>query len=105
MLRPEPVGVTENSVDSKTFFRYNVVMVEEAQANKTEDELLTIQDAAKEADLTEAAIRNAIYRGKLSTIEKYGRKLIRRVDFNFYRQCTKVGRPPLYKAENSQATE
>jgi hypothetical protein len=68
-------------------------MVEETHNSTAESELMTIQEAAKEADLTEAAIRNAIYRGKLSTVEKYGRKLIQRPDFEAYRQASKMGRP------------
>jgi hypothetical protein len=58
------------------------------------DEMLTIQEAAIRAGVTEQAIRNAIYRGKLAVTEKYGRKLIRDTEFEEYRKNTKMGRPP-----------
>jgi DNA-directed RNA polymerase specialized sigma24 family protein len=57
------------------------------------DELMTIQEAAAETGLTESAVRNAIYRGRLSTVEKYGRKLLPRNAFERYRSELKMGRP------------
>lgn len=54
---------------------------------------LTVQEAAEETGLTEDAIRKAIRRGKLPIVEKYGRKLIPRKDFDAYRQTVKPGRP------------
>jgi hypothetical protein len=65
-----------------------------------ETELLTIKEAAQEAQVTEQAIRNAIYRGKLTTTEKYGRILIERDVFNRYRAETKMGRPTKRPSDN-----
>jgi len=65
----------------------------ETGENKERRDLITIQEAAAEAGLTEAAIRNAVYRGKLAVTEMYGRKLIDRVAFEEYRRNTKMGRP------------
>lgn len=56
--------------------------------------LLTVPEAAAEANLTTAAIRNAIYRGKLPAKQIYGRLVIERAAFEQYRQTTKMGRPP-----------
>ena len=59
--------------------------------------MLTVQEAAQEAGVTEAAIRSAILRGRLPHVEKYGRKLITRRDFDAYRQVAKPGRPTGYE--------
>jgi len=58
-----------------------------------EDEMLTVTEAAERAGVSEQAIRNAIYRGRLTVTERYGRKLIRRSEFDEYRRNTKMGRP------------
>ena len=55
--------------------------------------MLTVQEAAREAGITETAIRSAILRGRLPHVEKYGRKLINRQDFDKYRETAKPGRP------------
>jgi excisionase family DNA binding protein len=55
--------------------------------------LLTVQDAAREADLTEDAIRKAIQRGRLPIVEMYGRMLIAREAFEAYRKTARRGRP------------
>lgn len=57
------------------------------------DCFITVQDAAKQAGVTEAAIRNAIYRGKLPTVRKYGRNLIPLEAFSTYRANARPGRP------------
>ncbi len=56
------------------------------------DDLLTVQDAAKESCVEISAIYNAIYAGKLV----YARRspyLIRRADLENYRKSARVGRP------------
>jgi excisionase family DNA binding protein len=65
-----------------------------------EQELLTVHEAAEQANVTQAAIRNAIYRGKLPAKQIYGRLLIARKEFEKYRAETKIGRP---KQEKQQA--
>jgi len=63
------------------------------------DELLTVQDAAKELGVTDISVRAALNDNRLPFIEKYGRKLITRGDVEAYRQRTqpegkpRVGRP------------
>jgi hypothetical protein len=56
-------------------------------------DLLTVQDAARESGLTEDAIRKALLRKALPFVVLYGRKLIRREDWNAYRHNLKRGRP------------
>ena len=55
---------------------------------ETED-YLTIQEAATELQVSDAAIRAAILEGRLPHVEKYGRKLISRADLDAYRQRTR----------------
>lgn len=62
-------------------------------SDEGERKFLTIQDAAREAGISEQAIRNAIYRRRISTVEMYGRLLIDRAAFEAYRKNTKMGRP------------
>jgi len=66
-----------------------------------EEEFLTVPEAAIRAGISEQAIRNAIYRGKLAVTEKYGRKLIRTLEFEEYRRNTKMGRPSLSRVQAS----
>ena len=61
--------------------------------NRKDAELLTVREAAQEVGLTEPAVRNAIYRGRLAAIQKYGRTLIERGEFERYRASIKMGRP------------
>lgn len=63
--------------------------------------MLTVQDAAREAGLTEDAVRKAIAQGRLPHTVMYGRKLIRREDFNSYRATAKPGRPPKSTSESA----
>jgi len=65
---------------------------------KENPDMLTVTEAAQEAGVTQSTIRNAIYRGRLPATQHYGRQLIRRRDFEAYRQTAKVGRP--VKSEN-----
>lgn len=64
-----------------------------------EETLLTVQQAAAELGVTDGAVRLALSQGRLSSVEKFGRKLIERADLDAYRQRTqpdgvkKVGRP------------
>ena len=64
-----------------------------------EDTLLTVQQVAAELGVTDGAIRLALSQGRLSSVEKFGRKLIERADMDAYRQRTqpdgvkKAGRP------------
>ena len=60
---------------------------------EVEEELVTIGEAAVLAGVTEPAIRNAIYRKKLVTTVRYGRKLLKRSDVLTYRATATVGRP------------
>lgn len=60
---------------------------------KENPEMLTVTEASRESGITQGAIRNAIYRGRLPATLHYGRQLIRRKDFEEYRQTAKVGRP------------
>lgn len=56
--------------------------------------MLTVTQAANEANVTQAAIRNAIYEGKLSARQVLGRQLISRPDFDSYLATRrKPGRP------------
>jgi hypothetical protein len=57
------------------------------------EELITVQDAAKLANVTETAIRSALLRGRLPHVVLYGRKLIRVADFEAYRATARPGRP------------
>lgn len=61
--------------------------------HKEEGEMLTVQEAAREAGISDAAIRSAILRGRLPFVQRYGRKLIRRADFDAYRSVARRGRP------------
>jgi hypothetical protein len=56
---------------------------------------LTVQEAAEYAEITEQGVRNAIYRGKLVKVIKYGRTLIAREEIERYRLVARRGRPPL----------
>jgi hypothetical protein len=64
-----------------------------AMGTRQEMDMLTIQDAAREAGTTEDAVRKAILRGRLPVVLKYGRKLITRAAFETYRQGAQRGRP------------
>ena len=63
------------------------------RTNSRGEGFLTVQEAALRACVTDAAIRNAIYRGKLPTVRKYGRNLIPFAAFNTYREKARPGRP------------
>lgn len=62
-------------------------------------EYLTVQQAARELDVTDAAIRGAILKKRLNSVVLYGRKLISRGELSAYRSRTRpdgvkpVGRP------------
>lgn len=66
-----------------------------------EEILLTVQEAAKETGMSETGLRNAINRGSLPFVEKYGRKLIRAEDLANYRATVKMGRPRKLDAESA----
>jgi excisionase family DNA binding protein len=65
----------------------------------SDEELITVQEAAQELSIHEATVRKAFQESRLPYIEKYGRKLISRTDLNAYKQRTqpegvkKIGRP------------
>lgn len=57
--------------------------------------MLTVPEAAREANVTPQAIRNAIYEGKLTAQQVYGRQIIARSDFDRYlAEKRGPGRPP-----------
>ncbi len=64
-----------------------------------DEELITVQEAAQELRIHEATVRKAFQEKRLSYVEKYGRKLISRIDLDAYKRRTqpegikKVGRP------------
>jgi hypothetical protein len=61
--------------------------------SKEDEELLTVKECADESGVTEMAIRNAIWRGKLPSVEKYGRVLVERAALDAYRATARPGRP------------
>ena len=61
---------------------------------KGEKDLITVQEAAREASVTEDAIRKAIRRERLPATEMYGRLLVDRSDLLAYKKTAKAGRPP-----------
>ena len=65
------------------------------------ENMLTVTEAAEQANVTQAAIRNAIYRGKLPAKQIYGRLLIERGEFEKYRSETKMGRPKQTPTEDN----
>lgn len=66
-----------------------------------EDEVITVTEAAKEAGVTQAAIRNAIYSGKLKARQLYGRQLITRSALSDYLETKRnPGRPPKEQKEH-----
>jgi hypothetical protein len=82
-------------LDSDTISPYS-------QSVTTEDEeLLTVQEAAVRAGLGETAIRNAILRGRLPEVLRYGRKLIRASDLETYQRNAKPGRPKKERGESA----
>jgi excisionase family DNA binding protein len=50
-----------------------------------EETLLTVQQAAAELGVTDGAVRLALSQGRLSSVEKFGRKLIERADMDAYK--------------------
>ena len=50
---------------------------------------LTITQAAESLSVSDAAIRKAILKGRLPSIELFGRKLVSRLDVNEYRERTR----------------
>ncbi len=58
-------------------------------SGRGEEELLTVQDAARELDVTDGAVRLAILKGRLQSTMKYGRKLIMRADIEEYKRRTR----------------
>lgn len=62
------------------FWRYTVGM----ETSGIGEDVLTVTQAAKEAGVTQAAIRNAIYEGKLAARQLLGRQLITRADLDAY---------------------
>ena len=60
---------------------------------KVNDDFLTVQQAAARLRVGETAIRNAILRGRLPSLEMFGRKLIAKADLEAYQQNAKPGRP------------
>lgn len=61
--------------------------------------MLTVQDAAKEAGVTEDAVRKAIAQNRLPHTVQYGRKLIDPKDWEAYRASAKPGRPKKREGE------
>lgn len=55
--------------------------------------MLTVSEAAAEANVTMQAIYNAIKRERLTATEKYGVVLIERTDLKNYLATAKKGRP------------
>lgn len=55
--------------------------------------MLTVQDAAREAGLSDTAVRSAIQRGRLAVVHMYGRMLIERAEWERYRASARRGRP------------
>lgn len=76
---------------TKIYFRRIIANMEET--------LLTVQQAAANLGVTDGAVRLALSQGRLSSVEKFGRKLIERADLDAYKRRTqpdgvkKVGRP------------
>ena len=75
-----------------TFRVYNYGMSIEGNKEENKD-MLTVPEAAAESNLAQTTIRNAIYRGKLTATNVYGRPIIERSEFERYRAATKMGRP------------
>ena len=65
------------------------------------DELLTIQEAALSSGHTDYAVYAALKRNKLPCFEAYGRKLVRRSDWERYLTTVTVGRPRKSQASNN----
>jgi excisionase family DNA binding protein len=59
------------------------------------EELVTVQEAAKELNVSESAIRNATLEGRLPSIFKYNRKLITRAALDAYKARTQPGGAPV----------
>lgn len=55
--------------------------------------MITVQQAAERAGVSETAIRSALLRKRLPFVLMYGRKLIRTSDFEAYRLTARPGRP------------
>lgn len=77
------------------FSAQNKGMEDEKSTNTGKEltDVLTINQAAKEAGVTGAAVRNAIYAGKLQKTEMLERIVIERAEFERWRAATKMGRP------------
>jgi excisionase family DNA binding protein len=60
---------------------------------KEKQQMLTVQDAAKDAGVKEDTVRKALAQGRLPHTVLYGRKLIDRADWEAYRANAKPGRP------------
>jgi excisionase family DNA binding protein len=60
-------------------------------SGETEEQYLTVQEAAESLTVTESAVRQAILDGRLLATEKYGRKVIHRTEVEAYRQRTQPG--------------
>jgi len=94
--------IRHNLFRVNTFFAFSVltrnsffgILLTMGKTQESEDaNLLTVTEAAELAGVSQAAIRNAIYREKLAAKQIYGRLLIDRQEFERYRQETKMGRP------------
>ncbi len=57
------------------------------------ERLLTITDAAKQIGITEAAVRQAILKGRIPSVTKYGRKLVAAATVNDYKVTARKRMP------------
>lgn len=65
--------------------------------------LLTVPQAAEEAEVSQTAIRSAVDRKRLPAIVLYGRVLIKRADFDAWKKDRpKKGRPKKQTGEESR---
>ena len=65
-----------------------------------EEKLLTVTEVATALGVSQAAVRNAIYEGRLASTKMYGKPLVKTIDLEAYRARSqpdgtkRVGRPP-----------
>lgn len=69
------------------------------------DELLTVQEAAEWLGVGDTAVRNAMLRGRLPFVRRYGRKLIALPELAAYKERTRPGRPPKQTEQEEKTPE
>jgi hypothetical protein len=57
------------------------------------EDLINIEDAARQLGNTRRAVEIAMQRGKLAYVEVFGRRVILRSELEAYKQRNKLGRP------------